>query len=244
MLHILFSPSEAKRLTCKGRKLSELLFGLEKREKILKTYNAVALSNDIETKQKLFGLKREEDIARFSFDIFDTFTCKAIELYVGVAYEYLDFASLPSDARRHISKRTLIFSNLYGSVRADDDIAPYKVKQGERIGDIASERFYKEHFSEQLDDYLQNGEILDLRAGYYDKFYKVRAPYTTMKFYKNGKVVSHYAKAYRGLVLRAIAQSKIDSIDALSQLPIEGLHVKDIKTIKQKREIAYDIIAP
>jgi len=122
-----------------------------------------------------------------------------------------------------------------------DTIPNYKVKQGNEIGKIIPDKFYRDRFSYQLDLYLNNAEILDLRAGYYDKFYKPNKPYTTLKFLKNGKVVSHWAKAYRGIVLREVAKAGIKSIDEFMKLEIEGLIVQEIKKIKNKTEIVYRI---
>jgi len=121
-------------------------------------------------------------------------------------------------------------------------IANYKVKQMNNIGTIIPDKFYKERFSYQLDLYLNQDEILDLRAGYYDKFYKITKNYTTLKFLKDGKVVSHWAKAYRGIVLREIARHSINSIEDFKSLEIEGLQVKEIKVIKNRTEIVYNII--
>ena len=84
--------------------------------------------------------------------------------------------------------------------------------------------------------------MLDLRAGYYDKFYKISKPYTTLKFLKDGKSVSHWAKAYRGIVLREAAKHNVTSLNEFHKLNIENLHVRDIQTIKNKTEIVYDII--
>ncbi|MBA1432741.1 MAG: peroxide stress protein YaaA [Epsilonproteobacteria bacterium] len=121
-------------------------------------------------------------------------------------------------------------------------IANYKVKQDNTIGAIAPEKFYKERFTYQLDLYLREHDILDLRAGYYEKFYKVTQPYTTLKFLKNGKTVSHWAKAYRGIVLREAAKHKIESIEDFMKLEIENLSVHEIKQTKNKTEIVYKIM--
>jgi hypothetical protein len=115
------------------------------------------------------------------------------------------------------------------------------VKQGNNIGSFVPDKFYKERFSYQLDLYLAKDDILDLRAGYYDKFYKITKPYTTLKFLKNDKVVSHWAKAYRGVVLREVAKHNINSLDEFMSLNIEGLNVKEILVTKNKREIVYTI---
>lgn len=94
-----------------------------------------------------------------------------------------------------------------------------------------------------MDNYLAEEDILDLRAGFYDKFYKPSKPYTTLKFVKEGKVVSHWAKAYRGIVLKEVAKAGVETLDAFMKLPIEGLSVQEIQTKKNRTEIIYEIEA-
>ena len=136
----------------------------------------------------------------------------------------------------------MIFSNLFGPVLAGDVGLPdYKLKQGEKLGTLALEKFYNEHFTKSIDSYLKEEEILDLRAGFYEKFYKINKPYTTMKFVKDGKVVSHWAKAYRGIVLNLMAKNNIENIAQLMDMEIENLSIVEIKQQKLKQEILYAI---
>lgn len=242
MLYTLFSPSEGK-LT--GGTISEsnsILFGYEPRTTILETYNSIVNSGDMEAVKALFGIKKESDITPYIEDLFTAPKMAAIERYSGVAFGYLDFPSLSPAAKNYLKEQVIIFSNLYGPILGGDLIANYKVKQGNNIGDIAPDKFYKERFTYQLDLQLMGHEILDLRAGYYDKFYKTQQNYTTLKFLKDGKTVSHWAKAYRGIVLRELAKQQIDSLDAFMKLEIETLQVEEIKEIKNKREIVYSIL--
>jgi cytoplasmic iron level regulating protein YaaA (DUF328/UPF0246 family) len=109
------------------------------------------------------------------------------------------------------------------------------------VSDIRTERFYNEHSEELMESYLEKDEILDLRAGFYDKFYKPKKTYTILKFIKDGKVVSHWAKAYRGIVLRAIAIAGVTSIEEFMKLPIENLSIHEIQTKKNRTEIIYNI---
>ena len=241
MLKILFSPSEGKNIG--GHAAKKDIFGaLSARDEILHTYNDIVLSYDEEAIKKLFGFKKFSECKPYICDIFNSPLMAAIERYQGVAYDYLKYSELNAYAQQFLQQNTIIFSNLYGPLLGGDPIANYKVKQGNSIGDIAPEKFYKERFSYQLDLYLASHEVLDLRAGYYDKFYKSSKPYTTLKFLKNGKTVSHWAKAYRGIVLREIAKHNIESMEAFMQLEIEGLSVAEIKVIKNKTEIVYNIV--
>ncbi|MFA6192303.1 MAG: YaaA family protein [Sulfurimonas sp.] len=241
MLKILFSPSEGKKSGGTEKK-RELLCSYKAREEILKEYMHVIESKNEKGISKLFGLKKFSDCEPYICNIFSSPLMSAIERYQGVAYDYLEYASLHDAAKEYLKQNTLIFSNLYGAILGGDAIANYKVHQGNNIGKLLPDKFYKDRFTYQLDLYLAKDEILDLRAGYYDKFYKVTKPYLTLKFLKDGKTVSHWAKAYRGIVLRELAKHNICSIADFKTLEIDGLTVKEIKVIKNKTEIIYNIV--
>ncbi len=241
MLKILFSPSEGKNSGGQENP-KELLGSNSARESILNEYNSIVGSNNEESIKNLFGIKKFSDCEPYIVNVFDSPLMCAIERYQGVAYDYLKYSSLDAGAQNYLKNNTIIFSNLYGPLRGGDTIANYKVKQGNDVGSIAPDKFYKDRFSYQLDLYLGSDEILDLRAGYYDKFYKVSKPYTTLKFLKGGKSVSHWAKAYRGLVLKALAENNISSIKEFMALEIETLRVKEIQVIKNRTQIIYDIV--
>ena len=241
MLKILFSPAEGKK-SGGNETPKELLGSNSARKTILNAYNTIVQNSNEDEIKQLFGFKKFSDCKPYINDIFNSPLMCAIERYQGVAYEYLDFNSLHVYAKNYIKNNTIIFSNLYGPILAGDTIANYKVKQGNDIGEFIPDKFYKDRFSYQLDLYLGDSDILDLRAGYYDKFYKVTKPYTTLKFLKGGKTVSHWAKAYRGLVLKAVAQNNISTMKEFMSLEIENLQVKEIKVIKNKTEIIYNIV--
>ena len=245
---ILFAPSEGKRPGGDLPPIEREAFCLpnfyDRRLEAVRRYNAFVKAADTHALQKLFGLKDDKEIARYRVDIFAAPTTKAITRYAGVAYDYLAYDSLSEKAKTYIDDNLVIFSNLFGPLCAKDRIPDYKLKQGEHIGDFAPEKFYKEYFSEALTAYLKTrGPVVDLRAGFYEKFYKLPLPYITMKFLKKGKSVSHWAKAYRGLVLRRMAQNGIQDEDSLLAMEIEGLMLKEIKTGRLKKEIVYEIIS-
>lgn len=243
-MKILLAPSETKK---SGGEQSfnptSLLFTplAPQRTKLLHTYTNVLQQGDMEVLSKMFGIKKEADILKHKKDIIHELTMKAIERYTGVAFDYLGYTDLNTSAQTYIDNNVILFSNLFGPIKANDLIPEYKLKQGESVGDIKPEKFYNEHAAHLMEEYLENEEILDLRAGFYDKFYKPTKPYTTLKFIKDGKVVSHWAKAYRGIVLREIAKAGVTTIEDFMKLSIEGLSIHDIQTKKNKTEIIYTI---
>lgn len=243
---ILFAPSEGKR---EGGKLSPVnsetfLFPelYSKRLDVMKQYQKLIAEGSNETLEALFGIKESKEFERYKTPFGSAPTMKAIERYDGVAYDYLNYTSLPAEAQVYIDDNVILFSNLFGPIRAGDPIPDYKLKQGSSIGTFAPEKFYKEHFSAALDERIGDREVLDIRAGFYDKFYVPKIKTTTLKFLKEGKVVSHWAKAYRGSVLREAALHRVESLQALLSLEIEGLILNEIIETKKTKEIIYNIV--
>ena len=243
-MKILLAPSETKKsggtaVFAPQALLFESL--LPFRSKLLHGYMNCIQKGDMATLSKLFGITKEADILAYKTDIIHELTMKAIERYTGVAFDYLDYPHLDTMAQLYIDEHVILFSNLFGPLRASDMIPEYKLKQGVSIGELKPEKIYLEQSSSLLDSYLKDDEILDLRAGFYDKVYKPSKPYTTLKFIKDGKVVSHWAKAYRGLVLREIAQHQIVTMESFMKHTINGLNMIEMQTHKNKTEIIYQI---
>ncbi len=242
---ILFSPSEGKREggTLAPINQNSLIFPdlYSKRLEVIEQYEKLTQSGSDEELYDLFGIKETKEYERFRHSFASAPTMKAIERYDGVAYDYLEYSKLSPETQSYIDNNTIIFSNLFGPICASDSIPDYKLKQGASIGIFAPDKHYKRDFSSALDNLVQNKEILDLRAGYYDKFYTPKKPSVTLKFLKGGKVVSHWAKAYRGIILKEAAKHQIMSIEELMAMNVEGLMVHEIVDTKMKREIVYTI---
>jgi len=83
-------------------------------------------------------------------------------------------------------------------------------------------------------------EILDLRAGYYEKFYKPKVKTLKPKFLKNGKIVSHNAKEYRGLFLREAAIAKAANIDDIMKINIKNLKLIEVIEVKNYIEPIFE----
>lgn len=243
---ILFAPSEGKR---EGGTLpplceSSLIFSeyYSKRLEVIECYQKIVHQGCNEALEALFGIKDTREFERYKIPFLEAPSMKAVMRYDGVAYDYLNYPTLLPGAQHYIDTNVMLFSNLFGPIKAGDAIPDYKLKQGTSIEGLAPEKFYKEHFSDPLDAYIDNQEILDLRAGFYDKFYIPKNPITTLKFLKEGKVVSHWAKAYRGIVLRAAATHQVQTVEEFLALNIEGLVLSEISKTKKKKEIIYTII--
>lgn len=246
-MKILFSPSEAKSTFYDSPNVNKSSFFMpdlfEDRLNVLNKFNQFLEKANIIDLQKLFGLKDEAACYNLrKSDILNSSTCRAINRYTGVAFEYLDFDSLHVEKKEFLLNNLVIFSNLFGPILAKDKVPMYKFKQGSSIGDFKPEKFYKENFSSRLDTLFNDELIIDLRAGFYEKFYTIKKSYITMKFIKNGKVVSHWAKAYRGKVLRQLAEYQPNTIEEFENINFIGLELIKVLETKLKKEYVFNIL--
>lgn len=151
-------------------------------------------------------------------------TAPAIEVYTGVVYEALDFASLPATARKRAASRVAIASALFGLLRPSDPIPAYRLSGDATLpglGTLAS--VWKDAIQGQLR--ATRGPILDLRSGAYVSLGPIpqdtahRAFLGRVLLERAGKrsVVSHFNKATKGRLTRAILeQGKVpSSVDAI-----------------------------
>ncbi|MGB0989202.1 YaaA family protein [Halarcobacter sp.] len=244
-MKILLAPAETKnsggenKPFCKENFFLEELF--EKREEIFNTYEEYVSSLTIEELSKWFGLKKLEEVEKYKTSLKDKPTMKAINRYEGVAFDALDYKNLDEKTQKYIDENVLLFSNLFGPIKANDLIPDYKYKQGAKLPNINVEKFYLENFSDSLDEFVGE-EVIDLRAGFYEKFYKVKkANVLTFKFIKDGKVVSHWAKFYRGKLLQEIAKNDIKNHSEFMQMQIPGLKLEEIQEKKNVKLLIMSI---
>ncbi|MGB5868516.1 MAG: YaaA family protein [Arcobacteraceae bacterium] len=211
------------------------------RDKIVQYYDEFIKNSTLDELSKWFGLKNLKECEKYQHSILDKPTMKAILRYTGVAFDALDYQNLDSSIQKYCDEHIILFSNLFGPLKASDLIPDYKFKQGAILESIDVIKESKENTKVFLDEYLGD-EVVDLRAGYYDKFYKPTTSVITYKFLKDGKVVSHWAKHYRGLVVKEIAKNNIQNFKQLMCLEIEGLKLLEMQEKKNIKTLIMQII--
>lgn len=181
------------------RKITNELYK-ETLKQILKTHDTTLLLD-------IFGVKtllpKYELEINFAYQ--QNAVMMAIERYCGVAFEGLDFTSLNIEAKEFILQHVFLFSNLFGVIQANNKIPFYKLKQGAKTQSLRLKDIYQP-FIANLDSFTQSLEfIVDLRSGVYTKIFMPKQKHFFFEFSKNAKSISHYAKLYRGKILRSIA---------------------------------------
>ena len=237
-MKILLAPAETKQEGGSFPPLEIFKFSIQK--DIIEEYEKYISSSSIEELSSWFGLKNLTICQKYKRSILDLPTLKAIQRYTGVAFEAIKYETLNSKEQDFIDKNVVIFSNLFGAISADSLIPDYKFKQGAILPNLNNEKFYKQNLKDILDESLGD-EVLDLRAGYYDKLYKPSASTITFKFLKGGKVVSHWAKHYRGELVRQIAKNNISNFAELVNFKFDGLSLVEIQEKKNIKTIIMNI---
>lgn len=244
-MKILLAPAETKNSGGEGRSFCKENFSFpelfKNREEIFNIYEKLLEKSSLEELSKWFGLKKLDEVEKYKQSLKYKPTMKAINRYNGVAFDALDYENLDLNSQKYVDENVLLFSNLFGPILASDLIPDYKYKQGAKLPDVNVEKFYMDIFTQSLDEFIED-EVIDLRAGFYEKFYKVKkAECLTFKFIKDGKVVSHWAKFYRGKVLQEIAKNKISNHSEFMNMPIPGLKLNEIQEKKNIKTLIMDI---
>lgn len=245
-MKILLAPAETKNSGGDQKSFSQENFCFpelfKSREEIFNSYEKLLKESSLEELSKWFGLKKLDEVEKYKQSIKDKPTIKAIKRYNGVAFDALDYENLDLVSQKYIDENVILFSNLFGPILASNLIPDYKYKQGAKLPNINVEKFFMDNFTQNLDE-LIGDEVIDLRAGFYEKFYKVKkAECLTFKFIKDGKVVSHWAKFYRGKVLQEIAKNKISNHSEFMDMQIPGLQLSEIQEKKNIKTLIMDIV--
>jgi cytoplasmic iron level regulating protein YaaA (DUF328/UPF0246 family) len=134
----------------------------------------------------------------------DAAALPAGRIYTGVLYDALDLGSLDAAAKRRAGRQLLIFSGLWGVVGLADRIPPYRCAIGVRlpgVGPLAAH--WKAALGAPLDELAGDGLVLDLRSSAYAPMWTPRNA-VTVRVLHGGKIVSHFNKATKGRMVRAL----------------------------------------
>lgn len=162
----------------------------------------------------------------------------ASEVYTGVLYERLGFASLGNRGLERAAEHLLISSALWGMLRPNDRIPYYRLSMKPklaRVGGLGA--FWRKPIEVAMRDsgFDELDEIvLDMRSGPYQSLWKPKLAglVAVRGFTESGgerKVISHMAKATRGGVARLVlnAPKMPDDVDGVAHVLAEaGLRVE------------------
>lgn len=151
-------------------------------------------------------------------------TARADAVYTGVLYDALSPATLSPAARRRLTARVLVTSSVFGLVGMGDRIPAYRLS-GDTVlpglrglpglpGTGSVQAHWRAHLEPAVLEAVGGGLLVDLRSGTYAAFWQpaaVSARTATVRVLHEvdgvRKVVSHFNKATKGRIVRALMES-------------------------------------
>ncbi|MGW4795032.1 YaaA family protein [Nonomuraea sp. NPDC004297] len=200
---ILLPPSEGKATEGSGPPVGELSFpALDKPRK--RVLNALIRASKRRDAHDVLGLTPglTGELAK-NAALKTALTLPAAALYTGVLYDNLGLATLDPEARTRAEESLLIFSGLWGVVKITDEIPPYRLSMGVNLPPLGGlSAFWRPHVAKELDRIP--GLVVDLRSATYAGAWQPGSRSVSVRVFRDGKVVSHMAKATRGEIARAL----------------------------------------
>ncbi|MGS0686379.1 YaaA family protein [Nakamurella sp. GG22] len=169
-------------------------------------------------------------------------TLPALLRYTGVLYDALDVRSLPRAARSRADERLLITSALLGVVGGGDAVPGYRLSAGSAVPGVARPAAYwRPHLAALLG--RLDGPVVDLRSAAYAAFAPMPHAISVRVLNEDAtgrrSVVSHFNKAVKGLLARALVTSRAEMTGLTS---IVRIAVRSGLRVERTGERSMDVI--
>jgi len=217
---ILLPPSEGKSVPARGRSLDLDALSLptltKAREAVIDALVALCSGDGAGAADVLGVPKTQPELIGLNASLRTASTARADAIYTGVLYDALSFPTLTPAAKRRATSRVLVASSLFGLVSPADRIPSYRLSGDTTLpglGGVAAH--WRAHLDDAAREALGSGLLVDLRSGTYAAFWRpapdlARRVATVRVLHETGgvrKVVSHFNKATKGRITRALLES-------------------------------------
>jgi uncharacterized protein len=217
-MRILLPPSEAKRA---GGDQPPIAFGTDPLGRARRrAATALAQAASKRGAAAALSLPARSAAAELAADreIRESATMPGLLRYNGIVYDGLDVCSLPAAARRHADDSVMIFSGLWGVVRADELIPNYRLAASTalpKLGVMAT--YWRPILERVLPDQLGDGLVVDLRSSDYAAMWRpgpeLAEQVVTVRVLSSRPglppaVISYPSKLGKGQLARALVQRR------------------------------------
>jgi hypothetical protein len=159
----------------------------------------------------------------------------ALDTFAGDTYQGIDAASLDADARAYAQEHLAILSGLYGLLRPDDGIQPYRLEMGSKLSTRKAADLYG-YWGDRIARALaaraaETGSDAVVNCASQEYFgavdtealgLRVITPVFLEDRPDGPKIVSFYAKKARGAMARFVMERRLRDPDALAEFDTGG----------------------
>jgi cytoplasmic iron level regulating protein YaaA (DUF328/UPF0246 family) len=180
----------------------------------------VNLAGDRPASRKALGISEAQDVEiDRNAALREAPTLPAIHRYTGVLYDALDIDSLRGAAANRAQSRLAVVSALFGLIRAHDRIPAYRLSAGSKLPNSPSlAARWKPVLEPVLSSIAERELVVDLRSGSYAALGKVPGAVSVDVLAERAdgrrSTVSHFNKAHKGHLARALAGTRSEPSDA------------------------------
>ena len=219
---VLLPPSEGKSSAAKGAPLDLAALSFPalnpNRERLIRALVALGSSANRAKARAVLGLPPglDAELDR-NAALLTAPAAPAAHVYTGVLYEALGLTSLDRGARTRANRRIVTVSALWGAVRPGDRIPAYRLSADVRLPRIGGlPAVWRGPLGSALEEAAGSGLLLDLRSTPYAALWRPTGPVAARTVGvrvvdpATGKVVSHFNKATKGRLVRALLEAKAD----------------------------------
>jgi cytoplasmic iron level regulating protein YaaA (DUF328/UPF0246 family) len=219
---VLLPPSETKRAGGDGPPLRIEALGYPELGPVRAALvdELIALSADRPASRTALGISASQDgeIDR-NAALRSAPTLPAINRYTGVLYDALDIESLRGARASRARARLTVGSALFGLLRADDAVPAYRLSATSKLpGRPTLAARWRPVLEPVLAGLAADELIVDLRSGSYAALGRLpgAVEVDVLSEHSDGHrtVVTHFNKAHKGLLARALAGSRAEPTDA------------------------------
>jgi cytoplasmic iron level regulating protein YaaA (DUF328/UPF0246 family) len=210
---VLLPPSETKATGVDGPPLdlASLSFpGLTRtRKALLRDVVRLAKKEPVALRQALGLSERQHDEVLRDRALLTAPTLPALELYTGIVYDNLSYATLPARARRRADECLVVASALFGLLRPQDRVPPYRLSGGTVLPGLGG---LAPRWRPVLEPLLAGELVVDLRSGAYAQLARVPGAIEVRVLRDvDGvrSVVSHDNKWTKGRLARALCEHPV-----------------------------------
>ena len=155
-----------------------------------------------------------EALAAQGDDVASAPTRPAIDRYIGVLYQHLDWRSLPPEAKALGSRTVLIASGLWGLSAPRDPLPDYRLKMGASLPPLGKlSTWWRPHLTAALAERLAGRLVWDLlpnehAAAWVPAEVPARRRVTVRFVDARGRTVSHWNKLLKGALVRHLLTAR------------------------------------
>lgn len=207
---VLLPPSETKATGVDGPPLDLAALSFPSltrtRKALLRDVVRLAKKEPLALRQALGLSERQHEEVLRDRALLTAPTLPALELYTGIVYDNLSYATLPARARQRADESLLVASALFGLLRPQDRVPPYRLSGGTVLPGLGG---LAPRWRPVLEPLLAGDLVVDLRSGAYAQLARLPGAIQVRVLRDEGgvrTVVSHDNKWTKGRLARALCE--------------------------------------